>query len=38
MRRAGADFPRVEAASREELRAWLAENHQRREGIWRKPG
>lgn len=27
-------FPRVEAASREELRAWLAANHRRTESVW----
>ena len=34
MRRPGADFPRVEAASREQLRAWLAQNRERNESVW----
>ncbi len=27
-------FPKVEVQSREDLRAWLAENHAREEGVW----
>lgn len=30
----GDDYPRVEIDSREALRAWLAQNHERTDGVW----